>query len=104
MLFVNEQSNVQVQGSGTVIRVLADNNDGDRHQRFILQLASGQTLLVAHNIDIAPRLDGLQAGDTVAFCGEYVYNDEGGIIHWTHHDLGGSHIDGWLKWNGVTYQ
>jgi len=38
----------QAQGSGTVTRVLPDDNDGSRHQRFILQLASGRTLLVAH--------------------------------------------------------
>ena len=42
---------------GTVERLLADDEEGSRHQRFILRLASGQTLLVAHNIDVAPRVD-----------------------------------------------
>jgi len=103
-LFQQQRSNVQVQGSGTVSRLLADDNQGGRHQRFILRLASGQTLLVAHNIDVAPRLDGLAVGDTVAFFGEYVYTDQGGTIHWTHHDPGGSHVAGWLQWNGHRYQ
>lgn len=49
-----QRRNVQVQGSGRVLRVLADDNDGSRHQRFILALASGRTLLIAHNIDLAP--------------------------------------------------
>jgi len=103
-LFEEQQSNVQVRGSGTVTRLLDDDNTGNRHQRFILELASGQTLLVAHNIDIAPRLDGLAVGDTVEFYGEYVYSDKGGTIHWTHRDPGGRHIAGWLKWDGQTFQ
>ncbi|MDR1322099.1 MAG: DUF3465 domain-containing protein [Gracilibacteraceae bacterium] len=103
-LFEQKESDVQVEGSGVVSMLLSDDNDGDRHQRFILELASGQTLLIAHNIDIAPRLDGLAAGDTVEFYGEYYYNEQGGGIHWTHRDPGGKHTDGWLKWDGEIYQ
>ena len=51
--FQNHVSGVQMVGEGVVERVLQDDNDGSRHQRFILRLASGQTLLVAHNIDLA---------------------------------------------------
>lgn len=102
-LYANQTSNVEVSGVGTVTRLLADDNDGSRHQRFIVALASGQTLLVAHNIDIAPRLDGLAVGDSVGFTGEYVYSDQGGTIHWTHHDPSGSHAAGWLAWRGRRY-
>jgi len=103
-LFQQQASGVEVNGSGTVSRILADDDDGSRHQRFILELDSGQTLLVAHNIDIAPRLNGLQVGDRVSFSGEYVYSDQGGTIHWTHHDPQGQHVAGWLEWNGQRYQ
>jgi hypothetical protein len=103
-LFAKQLSDVQVAGSGVVEKLLADDNEGDRHQRFILKLASGQTLLAAHNIDIAPRLAGLAAGDTVEFYGEYYYNAKGGGIHWTHRDPAGKHTDGWLKWKGKMYQ
>jgi hypothetical protein len=92
-----------VSGSGTVVRILPDDNDGSRHQRFILRLASGQTLLIAHNIDLAPRVAPLREGDTVAYQGEYVWNDRGGVVHWTHHDPAGTHPDGWLKHDGRTY-
>ncbi len=102
--YANRQSNLQVRGEGIVRRILSDDTQGRRHQRFILALASGQTLLVAHNIDIAPRIEGLRQGDTVAFYGEYEWNDRGGVIHWTHHDPDGRHADGWLKHDGVTYQ
>jgi hypothetical protein len=100
----NEQSDTQVEGSGSVIKLLPDDNDGSRHQRFILKLASGQTVLVAHNIDLAPRIPSLAAGDRVDFCGEYEWNSKGGVIHWTHHDPGGRHPGGWLKHRGKTYQ
>lgn len=97
-------SGIQVGGEGVVDRVLSDDNDGSRHQRFILRLASGQTLLIAHNIDIAPRIEALKRGDRVAFFGQYEWNDEGGVIHWTHHDPDGQHVRGWLKHNGTVYQ
>jgi hypothetical protein len=84
--------------------MLADDLDGSRHQRFIVSLASGQTVLIAHNIDLAPRVDGLQTGDYLRFYGEYVWNAEGGKVHWTHHDPKGRHVTGWLKHNGRTYQ
>ncbi|MGB5491252.1 MAG: DUF3465 domain-containing protein [Woeseiaceae bacterium] len=94
----------QVQGSGKVVRILSDDRDGSRHQRFIVQLASGQTLLIAHNIDLAPRVADLKPGHIVAFYGEYEWNERGGVIHWTHHDPRGQHAAGWVEHNGVRYQ
>ena len=94
----------QVEGSGMVLRVLSDDNKGSRHQRFILELSSGRTVLVAHNIDLAPRISGLESGDSVSFFGEYETNDQGGLIHWTHHDPQGRHVDGWLEHRGQRYQ
>jgi hypothetical protein len=102
--FEARRSNLLVQGRGTVIRILPDDNDGSRHQRFILQLDSGHTLLVAHNIDLAPRIPDLKVGDVVEFSGEYEWNPQGGVIHWTHHDPQGRHPAGWLRYQGKTYQ
>ena len=101
--FASHATNLEVEGRGTVSKVLSDDNDGARHQRFILKLASGQTLLVAHNIVIAPRVP-LSVGAAVAFRGEYEWNAQGGVIHWTHHDPDGSHSAGWIKLGGRTYQ
>jgi hypothetical protein len=102
--FASGTSDVQVEGEGTVIRVLPDDVDGSRHQRFIVQLASGQTLLITHNIDVAPRIAGLKVGDSVGFNGEYVWNEKGGVIHWTHHDPQGRHDAGWVMHNSKRYQ
>ena len=101
--FAGRASNVHVEGEGIVSRLLPDDTNGARHQRFIVQLASGQTLLFAHNIDIAPRIDGLAVGDSVRFSGEYVWNEKGGIVHWTHRDPQGRHAAGWVIHNGKTY-
>lgn len=102
--YTNRQSDVQVKGGGKVTKLLSDDLDGSRHQRFILMLGSGETLLVSHNIDLAPRIDSLREGDVVEFYGEYEWNDKGGVVHWTHHDPDGRHIAGWLKHQGTTYQ
>lgn len=100
----DKQSNIQVQGSGKVIKVLSDDNSGSRHQRFILKLPSNLTVLVAHNIDLSNKINDLKAGDNVEFYGEYEWNNKGGILHWTHHDPRGKHTDGWLKHNGIIYK
>ncbi|TZF85112.1 DUF3465 domain-containing protein [Cognatilysobacter lacus] len=93
----------EVEGSGTVVRVLPDDANGSPHQRFLLALGGG-TVLVAHNVELAPRLDGLAVGDTVGFRGEYVWTPKGGTLHWTHHDPHGDHPGGWLRWRGRTYE
>lgn len=94
----------QVELEGTVVRVLSDDTSGSRHQRFIVRLRSGQTVLIAHNIDIAPRVDGIAAGDSVRFAGEFEENDKGGVVHWTHHDPSGRHPDGFIVHQGHTYR
>jgi hypothetical protein len=100
----NQQSDVQVKGSGKVTRILADDNKGSRHQKFLLQLKSSQTILIAHNIDLAPRINSLKVGDTVQFYGEYEWNSKGGVIHWTHKDPRNNHKHGWLKHRSRTYE
>jgi len=100
----NRQSDLQLGGSGKVIKILPDDLKGSRHQKFILKLASGQTLLVAHNIDLAEKIKGLRVADQVDFYGEYEWDPKGGVIHWTHHDPNGRHQDGWLMHKGRTYQ
>jgi cold shock CspA family protein len=102
--FSNHRSNLQISGQGVVAKILPDDNSGSRHQKFIIRLSSGQTLLVAHNIDLAPRINSLEQGDSVQFYGEYEWNEKGGVLHWTHRDPSGSHEGGWLEHQGQRYQ
>ena len=102
--FENHQSDLQIKGQGKVVHILPDDNKGSRHQRFLLKLNNQQTLLVAHNIDLAPRIPNLNVGDNVQFYGEYEWNKKGGVIHWTHKDPRNRHVHGWLKLNGRVYE
>ncbi|PQJ27440.1 DUF3465 domain-containing protein [Rubritalea profundi] len=100
----DHRSGVQMSGEGVVSKILADDTKGSRHQRFILRLDNGHTLLMAHNIDLAPRINHLKVGDEISFNGVYEWNNKGGVIHWTHDDPNGRHQAGWLKKNGSVYQ
>ncbi len=101
--FEQERSDVDVRFSGTVSRTLSDDNQGSRHQRFIVELASGHTVLIAHNIDLAPKVP-LTVGDRVEISGEYEWNDRGGVVHWTHHDPQGRREGGWIRHEGELYE
>ncbi|WP_136062867.1 DUF3465 domain-containing protein [Pontiella sulfatireligans] len=100
----NPKSGSPFSGVGTVSRILSDDNTGSRHQRFILKLSSNRTILIAHNIDVAPRIESLKVGDTISFNGMYEWNSKGGVVHWTHRDPNGRHEAGWLQKAGKKYQ
>lgn len=102
--YATKTSDVQVRNTGIVVKILSDDNKGSRHQRFILKLPKGQTVLIAHNIDLAPRINAIKTGDSIEFYGEYEWNAKGGVVHWTHHDPANRHKGGWLKHNGVLYK
>ncbi|SUD89932.1 DUF3465 domain-containing protein [Psychrobacter phenylpyruvicus] len=105
--FEQQRNSIQVKGCGQVIAVLADDNKGSRHQRFIVELADVEpkhTVLIAHNIDLAPRVDALQKGDEVVFYGQYEYNPQGGVVHWTHHDPAARHQHGWIEHKAQRFQ
>ncbi len=100
----DRDSHVQIEGRGSVLKLLADDQNGSRHQRFLVRLDSGAVILIAHNIDLAPRIDSLRSDDAIEFAGEYIWNDKGGLVHWTHHDPAGRHVGGWLQHDGRRYQ
>jgi hypothetical protein len=99
----NREREVWVDGRGTLVKLLPDDREGDRHQRLLVRLDEGDTILIAHNIDVAPRVK-VDEGDEVTFKGEFVWNDRGGVVHWTHHDPQKRRTGGWVKARGKTYQ
>lgn len=102
--FDNKKSNLWLAGSGDIVKILPDDNKGSRHQRFLIKVNPTQTILIAHNIDLADRVANLQLGDMIQFYGEYEWNEKGGVVHWTHHDPAGEKSGGWIKHNNITYQ
>ena len=95
--YKEQTSDVQVYVIGEVIKLLPDDLKGSRHQKFIIKLETGATLLIVHNIDLADRVAPLQEGDFVEVYGEYEWNEKGGLVHWTHYDPQGRHPDGWIR-------
>jgi hypothetical protein len=100
----NHQSRIEVCAHGVIAKVLKDDTQGSRHQRLIVRLPAGQTVLIAYNYDLAPRIEGLRAGQPLEFSGEYEWNPQGGVVHWTHNDPAGRHAPGWIRYGGRQYQ
>lgn len=100
--FAAGRGDLWVTLEGSVERSLRDDDEGSRHQRFVVRLADDLTLLVAHNIDLAPRVP-LEVGDRLRLRGEYEWNPKGGVLHWTHHDPGGR-PGGWIELDGRRYE
>jgi len=101
--FEARRSGVWLRAEGEVVRILRDDLEGRRHQRFILRLPDGLTVLISHNIDLAPRVP-VEKGDEVEVFGRYEWNKRGGVIHWTHTDPRGRGPGGWIRHREKTYR
>ncbi len=102
--FAAKRSDVIVEADGVVTKILSDDNEGSRYQRLIVRVADRHTVLIGHNIDLAPRVADVRSGDAISFRGEYEYNERGGVIHWTHADPDGDRPGGWIRHDGKTYR
>ncbi|MBI2178351.1 MAG: DUF3465 domain-containing protein [Candidatus Tectomicrobia bacterium] len=101
--FERRRSGVWLRARGEVSRLLRDDLEGQRHQRFILRLPDGMTVLISHNIGLAPRVPAGK-GDAVEVFGRYEWNKRGGVIHWTHRDPKGRREGGWIEHKGERYR
>ena len=97
--FQQRKSRLFLETEGSVIKLLADDRQGSRHQKFLIKTNEGPTLLISHNIDLAERVP-LKQGTAVRIRGEYIWNTKGGLIHWTHRDPTGRHEGGWIQLPG----
>lgn len=95
--------NVEVTVAAPVQKLLRDDTRGRPHQKFLILLSNGTTVLVAHNTGEAPRVP-IAEGDIVRIHGEYIWNRKGGLIHWTHHSTTPRHEGGWIEFNGRRYE
>lgn len=106
-LIARQVSGEMVTATAEVYRILSDDNDGSRHQRFLIAVGrEGRrtlTVKVSHNIDLAPRVP-VDEGDVVTIRGQFEWNDLGGVLHWTHHDPAWRREGGWIEHAGRRYE
>src|SRR5271163_3573138 len=91
----NQLSKVEVTAIAQVKKLLPDDTRGLQHQKFLLILSNGTTVLIANDLTYGQRVP-IQAGDVVKIHGEYVWNRLGGLIHWTHRSDTPRHDSGWI--------
>ena len=100
--FGKDGSGSWIDVRGNIVRLLPDDVDGDRHQRLILNAGGEQTILIAHNLDIADRVPA-SLGDRLFVRGMFEWNDLGGLVHWTHRDPMGVEEGGYIEYRNKRY-
>jgi hypothetical protein len=101
------RSRVEVTATGSVARVLGTRlGPSGRHEGFLVHLRGaaghGLTVRVEANVDITGPIP-LSAGNDVEVRGEYIYDERGGLIHFTHHDPRGTHPGGYVRVGSLVY-
>ena len=97
-----QTSNVRVRGEGRIIELLTPES-GRKYQPFLIELESGQQVILEHNTEFAEQIRGAQSGDKLVFFGEFDWTARGGVVHSTHEDPKGLQLAGWVKHMGKTY-
>ena len=97
---------MQVRYSGTVTTApifFSSKHTHRVHEQFDMRTDDGSPLRIVDNVTIAPRVPVLP-GDRVTVCGDLVdARSKLPIVHWTHHDPGHRHADGFIELGGRTY-
>ena len=101
--FAAQQSDVMVEFTGRVQRLLPEDLDASPHQRFIVELDNEQAVLVEHDLKQALKVP-FEEWDTLTVHGEYEWNEQGGIVRWTHRDPGIGLKHGWIEYRGQRYE
>jgi len=81
--------------------ILPDSFGRYRHQRFLLRCPTGQQILIVNDVTVGQRVP-VKLGDRVAAHGEYIWNRQGGLIHFTHSSAGAE--QGWILRGDHVYE
>jgi len=101
--FRSRQSSIMAEVTGTVARVLLDDKDDLRNQKFIIRLPNDQSVLVVHDQKAGRRVP-VSVGDTVLVRGEYMWTETGGTLRNTQRDFSPRRLHGWIDHKGDRYQ
>jgi hypothetical protein len=104
--FRDRRSDLWVEASGVVVKLLPDDRDGEPHQKLLVRIddADDLTVLIAHNLNAAQRVP-VHEGDHLRFRGEYEWTDKGGTVHFTHApEQQRREPGGWIDFNGDRFE
>jgi hypothetical protein len=96
------QTGFMAEVDGTVARILMDNKEESRQQKFTMRLSNGQMVLVTHDQEAAGRVP-VAVGDPVLVRGEYVWTETGGTLRHTQRDYSTRRLHGWIDHRGERY-
>jgi Protein of unknown function (DUF3465) len=78
-------------------------NTRSEHEAFRVRCDDGAKVEIVDNVDIAPPVP-VNPGDRIVVQGELVpRGSHGPLVHYTHHDPQGTHVGGFIDWNGRRY-
>lgn len=94
---------VELTVTAPIKKMLREEDYREPHQRFLLMLSNGTTVLVANDLQYGTYAP-VQEGNVVRIHGEYIWNERGGVLHWTHKSDEPRHESGYIDFNGMRYQ
>lgn len=104
--YASQGSRQEVLARGTIAGMLGEaQGRSGVHEGYMVQLDGRCDLLVRieTNVGITGPIP-LHRGEPVIIKGEYEYTATGGVIHWTHHDPSGRHVNGYVQAAGKFYR
>jgi len=100
--FYDKQSDLMIEVSGTVVRVVEPVDGNEGHQEFQMRLSNGQLLLVVRNSSARNRVP-VESLDVVTVRGDYQWSELGGVIHGAQRDYSLGRRHGWVEVDGKKY-
>jgi hypothetical protein len=103
--YTQQASRKEVIAQGTIVDVLGESEGrGGEHEGYLLKLDGDCDLLlrVETNLSITGPIP-IRRREQVIVKGEYEYDAEGGVLHWTHHDPSARHVAGYVVIDNHTY-
>ncbi len=90
-------------GNLVVTKILPDDRQGLKHQKWEARLSNGQKIQVVYNSDMGARVP-VEVGDQFGVGGEFVWGRQNvGIMHWLHEDRKDRRPDGYVYHEGQVY-
>ena len=100
--YLNKESGMVAEIQGRITRLIMDQEEPAREQKFVITAINGQSLLVTHDLSKSEEVP-VAVGDTVMVRGEYVWTEPGGKLVWTTRDAGFGDRHGWIEHKGKRY-